>query len=103
MDHRVHATALPRNAKGAAGREVLRVRVGSARPYLDGDTSRIFPLLGVTYIQAAYPSSAAADAVIARHLRAAQEEGMAAAGYFPFYGIRTHTETSASYSAASQQ
>lgn len=70
-----------------------------ANKYLNGDTSRIFPLMGVTYIQGAYPSYTASDAVIARHLRAAQEEGLAGAGYFPFYGIRTHTRTSAEHRA----
>jgi len=70
-----------------------------ADKHLNGDTSRIFPLLGVTYIQGAHPSYAASDAVIARHLRAAQEEGLVGAGYFPFYGIRTHTRTSAEHGA----
>jgi len=66
--------------------------------YLGGDTSRIYPLLGVTYIQGAWPSYQTADAVIDRQLRAAREEGMVAAGYFPFHGIRTHRETSARHS-----
>ncbi|MGC9317895.1 MAG: family 10 glycosylhydrolase [Armatimonadota bacterium] len=65
---------------------------------LGGDTSRIFPLLGVTYIQGAWPSYPLADAVIDQQLQAARAEGMRGAGYFPFYGIRTHRETSAAHS-----
>ncbi|MEA3402761.1 MAG: family 10 glycosylhydrolase [Armatimonadota bacterium] len=65
---------------------------------LGGDTSRIFPLLGVTYIQGAWPSYPLADAVIDQQLQAAREEGLQGAGYFPFYGIRTHPGTSASHS-----
>ncbi len=63
--------------------------------YLGGDTSRICPLLGVSYIQEAYVGYALADEVINRHLWAAREEGMSMAGYFPFSAIRTHTGTSA--------
>lgn len=63
--------------------------------HLGGDTSRIWPLIGVTYIQDAFVSYPLADAVIDRQLRVAREEGMVRAGYFPFYGIRTHLETSA--------
>ena len=62
---------------------------------LGGDTTRIFPLLGPSYIQGAFPSYAEADAVIDRHLQAAREEGMTGAGYFPTSAIRTHIETSA--------
>jgi hypothetical protein len=62
---------------------------------LGGDTTRIFPLMGPSYIQGAFPSYAEADAVIDRHLRAAREEGMTGAGYFPTSAIRTHIETSA--------
>jgi len=65
---------------------------------LAGDTSRIFPLLGVSYIQGAWPSYPLADAVIDRHLRAAREEGLSCAGYFPFWSIRAHLETSARHS-----
>jgi len=60
-----------------------------------GDTTRIFPLMGPSYIQGAFPSYAEADAVIDRHLQAAREEGMTGAGYFPTSAIRTHIETSA--------
>ena len=62
---------------------------------LDGDTTRIFPLLGASYIQRAFPSYRQADAVIDRHLQAASEEGLTGAGYFPTSSIRTHAETSA--------
>lgn len=61
---------------------------------LGGDTSRIFPLIGSSYIQGAFPSYAQADAVIERHLQAAKEEGLTGAGYFPTWSIRTHIETS---------
>ncbi len=64
---------------------------------LGGDTSRIFPLLGPSYIQGAFPSHEPADAVIDRHLLAAREEGMTGAGYFPTSAIRTHLETSAKH------
>ncbi|MCD6359570.1 MAG: family 10 glycosylhydrolase, partial [Armatimonadetes bacterium] len=70
-----------------------------ADKYLDGDTSRICPLMGTSYIQDAWPSYALADAVIDGHLTAAREEGMVMAGYFPFHSIRTHIETSARYAA----
>ncbi len=70
-----------------------------ADKYLAGDTSRICPLLGASYIQGAWPSYALADAVIDRHLWAAREEGMQMAGYFPFHAIRTHTQTSAAHAA----
>ena len=65
---------------------------------LGGDLGRLCPLLGVGYIQQANPSHAAADIVIARHLQAAREEGLGRAGYFAFYSIRNHLETSAGYS-----
>lgn len=68
-----------------------------AQRELGGDMRRICPLLGVSYIQGANPSHAAADAVIDRHLQAAREAGLTAAGYFPFFSIRTHLETSASH------
>ena len=67
---------------------------------LDGDTSRIYPMLGVTYIQRANPSYVHADAVIRRHLSAAAEEGLTAAGFFPFYALRPHVKTAATYSPA---
>ncbi len=68
-----------------------------ADEHLGGDTSRIWPLLGVTYIQHAWPSHALADQVIDQQLRAAREEGLVRAGYFPFHGIRTHLATSAAH------
>ena len=68
---------------------------------LAGRTERIYPLLGVGYIQQANPSHAAADAVIHRHLQAARQEGMKAAGFFAFYEIRPHLETARNHSAAS--
>ncbi len=71
-----------------------------ADKYLDGDTSRIYPLIGISYIQGANPSYALADAVLNRHLWAARQEGMVCAGYFPFHSIRTHPETSAAHSTA---
>jgi uncharacterized lipoprotein YddW (UPF0748 family) len=64
---------------------------------LGGDTSRIFPLIGSSYIQGAFPDYEMADAVIGRHLRAAVEEGLTGAGYFPTWSVRTHTETSAAH------
>ena len=67
---------------------------------LGGSVERIFPLLGVGYIQQANPSHAAADAVIGRHLDAAARQGLRAAGFFAFYGIRTHIETVAAHSNA---
>jgi hypothetical protein len=67
---------------------------------LGGDASRIYPMLGVSYIQRAYPSHAHADAVIARHLRAVQEEGLSCAGFFPFYALRPHLKTAAACSVA---
>ena len=70
-----------------------------ADEHLGGDTSRICPLMGVSYIQKAYPGHALADGVLDRHLMAAREEGMTVAGYFPFHSIRTHTETSARHAA----
>jgi hypothetical protein len=63
---------------------------------LGGDTSRIYPLLGPSYIELACPPYADSDAVIARHLQATGEEGMRGAGFFPFYAVRTHMETAAS-------
>ena len=66
---------------------------------LAGDTSRICPLLGVSYVQDALPSYALADAGLRRHLRAAQTEGMLAAGYFPFWAVRTHLPTSCLFTA----
>jgi len=69
---------------------------------LAGHTEGIYPLLGVGYIQRANPSHAEADAVINRHLRAAREEGLQGAGYFAFYSIRTHLETSGAHSAATE-
>ena len=74
-----------------------------ADQHLAGDTSRICPLLGVSYIQHANPSYVAADAVIGRHLRAAEEEGLTAAGYFPFWAIRTHAATSAAVAAGADR
>lgn len=71
-----------------------------ADKYLDGDTSRICPLMGVSYIQGAYPSYPLADAVIGRHLWAARQQGMTMAGYFPFHSIRTHLQTSRRNAAA---
>ncbi len=70
-----------------------------ADKYLDGDTSRICPLMGPSYIQGAYPSYPLADATIGRHLQAAREEGMTLTGYFPTHAIRGHTDTSASHAA----
>ena len=67
---------------------------------LGGSVERIFPLLGVGYIQQANPSHAAADAVIDRHLGAAARQGLRAAGFFAFYGIRTHLDTVAAHSKA---
>ena len=67
---------------------------------LGGRVEGIFPLLGVGYIQQANPSHAAADAVIGRHLDAAASEGLTAAGFFAFYGIRPHIETVAAHSRA---
>jgi len=60
---------------------------------LRGDVSGICPLLGVGYIRDANPSYAAADAVIARHLQAVQEEGLTKAGVFAFFEIRPHLQT----------
>lgn len=71
-----------------------------ADEHLEGDTSRIHPLTGISYIQGANPSYAAADAVLSRHLWAAREQGMVAAGYFPFSAIRVHPQTSAAHSTA---
>ena len=65
---------------------------------LGGDTSRMYPMLGVTYIQRANPSYAHADAVIDRHLRAVSEEGLTCAGFFPFYALRPHVKTAAEHS-----
>lgn len=67
---------------------------------LGGDTTRIFPLLGPSYIQGAFPGWELADAVIDRHLQAAREEGMTGAGYFPTSAIRTHIETSVRHARA---
>jgi uncharacterized lipoprotein YddW (UPF0748 family) len=66
-----------------------------ARRELSGRTARIYPLLGVSDIQMAYPQYTIADSVIARHLQAAREEGLCGAGFFPFYSIRTHLAVSA--------
>jgi len=65
---------------------------------LMGRTDRVCPLLGVGHIHQANPSHAAAAAVIGRHLQTAREEGMRAAGFFAFYDIRPHTETSRAHS-----
>jgi uncharacterized lipoprotein YddW (UPF0748 family) len=62
---------------------------------LGGHTERIYPLIGASYIQMANPPHAMADAVIARHLQAARDEGLCGAGFFPFYAVRTHLPTSA--------
>jgi hypothetical protein len=70
-----------------------------ADKYLGGDTSRICPLLGPSYIQSACPSYPLADATIGRHLQAAREEGMTLTGYFPTHAIRTHTQTSVIHAA----
>ena len=67
---------------------------------LGGQTDRIYPLLGVGYIQKANPSYAAADAALGRHLWAAREEGMQAAGFFAFFGIRPHLGTVRAHSRA---
>ncbi|MBD3292861.1 MAG: family 10 glycosylhydrolase [Armatimonadia bacterium] len=64
---------------------------------LGGDTSRIFPLIGSSYIQGAFPDYEMADAVIGRHLRAAGEEGLTGAGYFPTWSIRAHVDASAAH------
>ena len=66
-----------------------------AQRELRGDSSRIYPLLGPGYIQMACPAHADADAVIARHLHAAADEGLRGAGFFPFYAMRTHMDTAA--------
>jgi hypothetical protein len=66
-----------------------------ARRELSGRTARIYPLLGVSDIQMAYPQYTIADSVIARHLQAAREEGLCGAGFFPFFSIRTHLAVSA--------
>ncbi|MBI5820068.1 MAG: family 10 glycosylhydrolase [Verrucomicrobia bacterium] len=70
---------------------------------LMGRTDRVCPLLGVGYIHQANPSHAAAATVIGRHLQAAREEGMRAAGFFAFYDIRPHTETAHAHSASLPQ
>ena len=67
---------------------------------LGGRAERIYPLLGVGYIQDANASHAAADAVIGRHLWAARQEGMRAAGFFAFFSIRPHLQTAAAHSEA---
>ncbi|MCX7826550.1 MAG: family 10 glycosylhydrolase, partial [Verrucomicrobiae bacterium] len=66
---------------------------------LGGRADLIYPLLGVGYIHRANPSHAAAAAVIHRHLQAAREEGMSAAGFFSFSEIRPHAETARAHSA----
>lgn len=68
---------------------------------LGGDTSRIFPLIGITYVQDAWPSYPLADRVLDAQLRAARIEGLTCAGYFPTFGIRTHPATSAAHARES--
>jgi hypothetical protein len=43
----------------------------------------------------AHAPYATADAVIGGHLRAARDEGLTGAGFFPFYTIRSHVPTAA--------
>ena len=60
---------------------------------LGGCTDKIYPLLGGGYIHRANPSHGEMAGAIARDLRAVQEEGLSAAGFFAFHEFRTHSET----------